>query len=267
MERKRRSLWGSISTSERADSLTDPEFLLYLLIIPHCDDDGRMQGKPKTVKNKTSPGREWNPAKIEAMLHRLNDVGLIEYYTVDEKRYIQVTQWEEHQTFHAITREKSKYPTNNGSGAKPTLVENETDPGSKRSEVKRSKEKRREEKPIHPKSEHSDPVIFPDDSLPMRLAVHLQSCILENNPKAKPPNLQKWAQVVDRMIRLDEREPDDIGMMIDWCQADEFWMCNILSPGKLREKWDQLWLKAKDDIEEVVRERRRIELARRRDNN
>ncbi len=56
MERKRRSMWGSISTSEKTDLLKDNEFLLYLLIIPHCDDEGRMQGKPKTVKNKTCPG-------------------------------------------------------------------------------------------------------------------------------------------------------------------------------------------------------------------
>lgn len=145
MERKRRSLWGSISTSEKADLLTDTEFLLYLLIIPHCDDEGRMQGKPKTVKNKTCPGRTWTAGRIEKMLYRLGEVGLIEYYSVNGSRYIQVTQWEEHQTFHGITREKSKYPTNNGLGTQPSLVKNSTNPGSKRSKEKISKEKIREE--------------------------------------------------------------------------------------------------------------------------
>jgi hypothetical protein len=32
--------------------------------------------------------------------------------------------------------------------------------------------------------------------------------------------------------------------MIRWCQADEFWRGNILSMPKLREKYDQLRLKA-----------------------
>jgi len=141
LQRKRRSLWGSISTSEKADLLPDTDFLLYLLIIPHCDDEGRMQGKPKTVKNKTCPGRTWTAGRIEKMLCRLDEVELIEYYAVNGSRYIQVTQWEEHQTFHGITREKSRYPTNNGLGTQPSLVKNSTNPGSKRSEVKGSKDK------------------------------------------------------------------------------------------------------------------------------
>ena len=114
------------------------------------------------------------------------------------------------------------------------------------------------------KSEHSDDKIFPDDSLPMRLASHLRSCIEENIPNPRPANLQKWAAVIDRMIRLDKRDPDDIGYMIDWCQADEFWRTVILSATKLRDQWDQLYLKSKDDMEATTRERRRDELERRR---
>ena len=98
----------------------------------------------------------------------------------------------------------------------------------------------------------------------MRLASHLRSCIEDNIPNPQPANLQKWAAVIDRMIRIDKRDPDDIGYMIDWCQADEFWRTNILSATKLRDQWDQLYLKSKDDMEATARERRRDELERRR---
>ena len=108
-----------------------------------------------------------------------------------------------------------------------------------------------------PKSKTSD-----EKTIDMELAEHLFTCILRNNPTAKKPNLQKWAAVIDRMIRLDKRDPDDIGYMIDWCQADEFWRSNILSAAKLREQWDQLYLKSKDDLEEASRERRRDERRR-----
>ncbi|KRM94839.1 hypothetical protein FC24_GL002156 [Loigolactobacillus rennini DSM 20253] len=31
--------------------------------------------------------------------------------------------------------------------------------------------------------------------------------------------------------------------MIDWCQADPFWLTNILSPAKLRKQYDRLKIK------------------------
>lgn len=45
------------------------------------------------------------------------------------------------------------------------------------------------------------------------------------------------------MIRIDGRTPDEIRAVIEWTQQDTFWMNNILSTGKLREKFDQLMLK------------------------
>lgn len=40
--------------------------------------------------------------------------------------------------------------------------------------------------------------------------------------------------------KLTHRE---ICEMFDWVQSDVFWKSNILSPAKLREKWDQLTIK------------------------
>ncbi len=99
---------------------------------------------------------------------------------------------------------------------------------------------------VSPKPEPSDVSLFPDDSTPMRLAVHLRKCIKGNNPKAKTPtSLQKWAADIDKMIRIDKLEPDDIVAVIDWCQDDDFWRANILSGYKLRKKWDTLYLQSK----------------------
>jgi len=42
----------------------------------------------------------------------------------------------------------------------------------------------------------------------------------------------------------DEAAVAEIRRTIEWCQADGFWRCNILSPGKLRAKFTQLVLKA-----------------------
>jgi hypothetical protein len=83
---------------------------------------------------------------------------------------------------------------------------------------------------------------FSEDSIPFQLADRLLKRIQENHPKFKNPNLQKWAAIVDLMIRRDQRDPINIEKMTDWCQADSFWQSNILSTQKLRDKFDQLFM-------------------------
>jgi predicted phage replisome organizer len=64
-----------------------------------------------------------------------------------------------------------------------------------------------------------------------------------NNPKAKEPNFLSWSKSIDLMIRVDKRTPQEIEKMIQWCQRDFFWRQNILSTDKLRQKYDQLYIK------------------------
>lgn len=64
-----------------------------------------------------------------------------------------------------------------------------------------------------------------------------------NNPKVKEPNFLSWSKSIDLMIRVDKRTPAEIEKMIQWCQKDSFWRLNILSTDKLRQKYDQLYLK------------------------
>ncbi len=74
-----------------------------------------------------------------------------------------------------------------------------------------------------------------------RLAA-LQSEIHRNKPdyRITPAQLRSWAVTADRMLRLDGRSEESIVRLIRWAQQDEFWMSNVLSMEKLREKFDQL---------------------------
>ena len=84
---------------------------------------------------------------------------------------------------------------------------------------------------------------FSDDSIELILASELFNLIIGNNPNAKKPSLQAWARDIDLMMRVDKRSVEDIQAMISWCQRDNFWQGNILSPKKLRDKFDQLTVK------------------------
>ena len=71
----------------------------------------------------------------------------------------------------------------------------------------------------------------------------LFSLIQQRDPRAKSPDYQKWAVHVDRLIRLDKRSPEQIKVVVNWCQNDDFWKNNILSTEKLRKQFTQLVLK------------------------
>jgi len=67
--------------------------------------------------------------------------------------------------------------------------------------------------------------------------------VLANNSSAKPPNFGTWADDVRLMRERDGRKHAEICELFQWAQADSFWQSNILSPAKLRQKWDQLTMR------------------------
>ena len=60
----------------------------------------------------------------------------------------------------------------------------------------------------------------------------------------EPVSLEEVCQDVIRLMReLDQRSHRDICELYDWVSRDAFWCANVLSPQKLRQKWDQLQAK------------------------
>lgn len=86
---------------------------------------------------------------------------------------------------------------------------------------------------------------FSDDD--MQLAQEMFAGIQALYPDAKPPNFDRWANSY-RLLRGDgrDRTPDQIRATLAWVRADSFWKTNVLSPDKLREKWDTLQVKLRE---------------------
>ena len=81
----------------------------------------------------------------------------------------------------------------------------------------------------------------------LRLATLLLNKILERKSDYKKPNLQKWAEDIDKAIRIDKRKPKTIEKVIVWVQGNDFWQDNILSTQKLRKQFDKLELEMDKD--------------------
>lgn len=81
---------------------------------------------------------------------------------------------------------------------------------------------------------------FSDDDF--SLAQQMFSDLKTINAEHKQPNLEKWAVTIRLMRERDNRTHAEISSVWSWANKHNFWQSNILSPGKLREKWDQLIL-------------------------
>lgn len=87
--------------------------------------------------------------------------------------------------------------------------------------------------------------VYDEDSPPYVLADFFYKEILKNNPNHKKPDLQKWSDDVRKMIELDDRDKKEIGALMRWVQQDDFEMTVVLSPAKLRSRYDALIMKMK----------------------
>ena len=114
----------SLSTSEkfaelipRAGPLAEFCQLLFPLMVSHTDDFGRLQGDPFTVKLVCHPSSPRPVDDFARGLELLQTVELIDWYTVNGKKYIQIQQFEPHQQgLHKRTKSRfPEIPGNSGS--------------------------------------------------------------------------------------------------------------------------------------------------------
>jgi hypothetical protein len=76
-----------------------------------------------------------------------------------------------------------------------------------------------------------------------RLANLLAELIALNGSK-RPLVTDKWIAEIERLMRLDNRSAEQVERCIKWSQQHPFWRTVILSPAKLRAKYDQMRLQA-----------------------
>jgi hypothetical protein len=251
-----RILKETIRTSDTIDQLSPEAEVCWYRLLTAVDDFGRMDARPKILRATLFPLRldTVTEAKMDKWLADMERVGLIAIYQVDKRPYLQVITWEHHQQIRA---KRSKFPApcnhliSDDITCKQMISDDctcyrnpiQSNPIRIQSESNHVADSIADEAQAEP-----EPPQFSEESDPHQLASLLRSLILTNNPTARlrtqtPKQFQAWCAEIDRMLRLDQRTPGNVEGVIRWSQADDFWKQNILSPSKLREKYDQLWLR------------------------
>ena len=96
-------------------------------------------------------------------------------------------------------------------------------------------------KPPIKDSNKSDTQKFTDQD--METARWIYRKLLQMNPGHKKPNGQSWAETIRKIRELDGKTDTEIRTLFAYANEDHFWKTNILSPNKLREKWDMLTIR------------------------
>ena len=137
----------SLSTSRKWAKLsTEPlgEFAqsLYPLIIAHSDDFGKMEANPLTVHHLVSPYTKRPHDELAAALLALHRCKLITLYKVGGNTFLQITDFERHQSgLHKRTSSKfPDIPGNSGKYRVPRGNSREFPPELKRREENSTKE-------------------------------------------------------------------------------------------------------------------------------
>lgn len=94
--------------------------------------------------------------------------------------------------------------------------------------------------PAAPRTSNSpEPVNEPRESA-VRVAHYLHEKLTKEIPEIKA-NPQSWITEIERAIRIDGRTEQDLIAIIDWMhKGDKFWVANIQSGKKLREKYNTM---------------------------
>jgi len=207
----------------------------------YADREGRLEDRPVKLKPKIFP---YDEIDLEEGLHLLTlpkkhspkHPPFIVRYEVDGNKYIQILNFQKHQSPHN-TEKESEIPSFNGEiPVKEPLDKNDLHPTHDPKSVNL---------PLNPKSKDKVP-----DPADIRLVQLLIDLMLKNNPKSSiiqrltEKRQEEWITQCRLLREADGKTVEEIERVIAFSQTDSFWKANILSMSKLREKWDQLWMKA-----------------------
>lgn len=80
----------------------------------------------------------------------------------------------------------------------------------------------------------------------LKMATWLAEQVMQRYPYTKQPNLEQWADDIDKLVRCDKQPLDNVKIALLFSQQDSFWRQQVRSGANLRKHYEQLLVKAQE---------------------
>ena len=207
--------------------------LVFAGLWTQCDCNGTFSWRPRQLKLDILP---FIPFEMAETLDVLLAAGFIKKFEADSKVYGQIPTFRKHQRLSGKEAQDGvKYPTlDKGNLVQGSICEAEGKQWGSDGTQPVSQEKER--------NICRGSVDFSQEV--KNLVLYLHESIRKLDPKfhriTKQLENGEWCGEIDKLIRLDERTPEEIRETIEYAHSDPFWQKNILSPRSLRRNFSKL---------------------------
>jgi hypothetical protein len=212
--------------------------ILFAGLWGYADREGRFEWRPKRIKAEILP---YDKCDIKVLLQQLVQGGFIHPYSVNGKDYGYVPTFHQHQNPHR-RESQSKLPPcqKDEPGTGPGVAKD-----GPRLPVSNSNS-----------NSNSNIKTLCPSSIAIESAQLLKLKIKKELPNARLPTdkaiiegRNSWSNIVDRMIRIDNRDPQEIQDTINWLYSptnlDAEARFVVQSAQALREKYDRIQVQVK----------------------
>jgi len=224
--------------------------LTFIGLWTYVDDNGVGQADPRLIRAAIWPLEE-TPDILQRTredLQSLHAARLITLYEASGRPLVFVNSWDEHQKVShprkprfpmpwEVPQASDKDPSNPPEDYRSAPENRQSAPEDDAPE--QGAGSREQGKGIERNSEadaSATPSPRPDVE---RVCDHLAQ-VIEKGGGKKPRITKTWRNDVRLLLDVDDVTPEQAIAAIDWAHADDFWQAHILSPGKLRAKYETL---------------------------
>ena len=224
--------------------------LTFIGLWTYVDDNGVGPADPRLIRAAIWP-LEDAPDILQRTredLQRLQEARLVTLYEASGRSLVFVDGWDEHQKVSHPRKPRFPLPwevrqapdlasCDSPEDYRSALEDRESAPGDDAPE--QGAGSREQGKGIERNSE-ADASDAPPPRLDVeRVCEHL-AAVIEKGGGKKQRISKTWRNDVRLLLDVDGVTPEQAIAAIDWAHADDFWNAHILSPGKLRQKYETL---------------------------
>lgn len=80
----------------------------------------------------------------------------------------------------------------------------------------------------------------------LKMANWLAEQVLQRYPYVKQPNIEQWADDIDKLVRCDKQPLDNVKIALLFSQQDNFWRQQVRSGANLRKHYEKILVKAQE---------------------